>query len=313
MPYDSITDRTDAAALIPEEVTQEIFKSLPQESAVLQISRKLPNMSRGTLRLPVLSSLPQAYFVTGDTGLKKTSELAWEDKYITAEELAVIIPVPNNVLADADYDMWAEIQPLIGQAFGAKIDAAILSGDDAPTSWPSDIVTAATAAGNTVTDGTGADLFDDLLGEGGVNATVEADGYMVNGYLAAVQMKSRLRGLRDANGVPIFMPTIQGGAEYMLDGSPVAFPLNGGLDPTAGLVFAGDWQQLVYSIRQDLTFDMSKEAVINDASGNITLNAYQQDVTLMRVVMRLGWQVPNPVNAQQETAASRYPFGVLLP
>jgi len=42
-------DRDDADALIPEEVTQEIFKNVVEESAVMQVARKLPNMSRRQL------------------------------------------------------------------------------------------------------------------------------------------------------------------------------------------------------------------------------------------------------------------------
>jgi len=33
----------------------------------------------------------------------------------------------------------------------------------------------------------------------------------------------------------------------------------------------------------------------------------------LRAVMRLGWQVPNPINRLQTTEADRYPFAVLIP
>ena len=33
----------------------------------------------------------------------------------------------------------------------------------------------------------------------------------------------------------------------------------------------------------------------------------------LRVVMRLGWQVPNPLNNVNTNAGTRYPFAVLLP
>jgi hypothetical protein len=33
----------------------------------------------------------------------------------------------------------------------------------------------------------------------------------------------------------------------------------------------------------------------------------------LRAVIRLGWQLPNPINRLQPTEASRYPFAVLKP
>ncbi|MCB0070984.1 MAG: phage major capsid protein, partial [Caldilineaceae bacterium] len=111
--YNSLISRTDAAALIPEEVSREIIQAVPESSAVMRLARRLPNMSRKQRRMPVLSGLVTAYFVTGDNGLKQTSEAAWENKYINAEELAVIVPIPEAVLDDVDYDVWAEIRPNI--------------------------------------------------------------------------------------------------------------------------------------------------------------------------------------------------------
>lgn len=314
MPYGNLIDRTnDAAALIPEEVSREIIQAVPVNSAIMSVARQLPNMSRKQQRMPVMSSLLTAYFVTGDTGLKQTSEMAWENKYINAEELAVIVPIPESVLDDVDYDVWAEIRPRIAEAFSKAFDAAVIHGTNAPTSWPTNIVSAAGTASNTVALGTGTDVYDDLLGTGGTLATVEADGYMVTGHVAAMSMKARLRGLRDANGQPIFLRSMTDTTVYELDGGPVEFPTNGGIDATAALMISGDWNQVVYSIRQDITYKMLDQAVITDASGNIVYNLAQQDMVAMRAVMRLGWQVPNPVNAMQETAASRYPLAVLTP
>jgi HK97 family phage major capsid protein len=311
--YNSLIDRSsDAAALIPEAVSQEILQAVPTASAVMQLARRLPNMSRKQQRLPVMSAMMDAYFVTGDTGLKQTSEITWENKYIYAEELAVIVPIPEAVLDDSAYDIWGEVRPRIAEAMGKAFDAAVLHGTNAPTNWPDDLVTGATAASNTVTLGTGADIYDDVMGASGTLATVEADGYMANGHLAAPTMRARLRGLRDSNGQPIFMRSMVDRTVYELDGMPVQFAANGAVDATAAHMFSGDWSQLVYAIRQDITYKLLDQAVITDSAGNIVYNLAQQDMVALRAVMRLGWQLPNPVNAVQETAASRYPFAVLL-
>ena len=81
---------------------------------------------------PVLSAAPVAYWVT--TGLKQTSEAAWAGVMLTAEEIAVVIPVQDEVLADAEFPIWDELRDPIGQAFAQKLDAAIFAGTDKPAS-----------------------------------------------------------------------------------------------------------------------------------------------------------------------------------
>lgn len=316
--YNNIISRSDAEALIPTEVSKEIIQNVPQNSAVMSLARQLPNMSRKQRTLPILAALMTAYFVNGEAGgtgggLKQTNDLAWANKSIVAEELAVIVPIPEAVLDDADYDIWGEVKPRIVEAFGKAFDQAALYGTNAPATWPTHILAAALAAGNTVALGTGVDIYDDIMGESGLLALVEADGYGVTGHVAAMTMKAKLRGLRDANGVPIFNSSVQEKTRYTLDGEDLVFPKNGSIDATQSLLVSGDWTQLVYAIRQDITYKLLTEAVIQDNTGAIVYNLAQQDMVALRAVMRLGWQLPNPINAQQPVEANRYPFGILRP
>jgi len=313
MPYNSVMDRDEVGALIPEDVSAEIIKSATEESVVMRLGKKLPNMSRAQRRVPVLSLYPIGYFVTGDTGLKKTTEISWANKYINAEEIAVFVPISEAVLSDTSYDIWGEAKPLIAEEFGRVFDAAVLFGDNAPADWPTDVLAACTAAGNDVTIGVGADVYEDICGEDGVISQVELDGYAHSGTAAALGMRSRLRGLRDADGQLIFSRSMQDGTPYMLDGEPMIFPRNGCWDAAQAHMILGDWSKLVYSIRQDLTFKIFDQAVIQDATGAIVYNLAQQDMVALRAVMRLGWNVPNPINRINEVEATRYPFSALIP
>lgn len=319
MPTNSIISRSDASALIPEDVQREIIKSVTEQSVVMQLARRLPNMSRKQRRLPVLGSLPTAYFVNGDTGLKQTSEVSWENVYINAEELAVIVPVPEAVLDDVDYDIWAEVMPLLTEAFGVAFDAAVLYGTNAPTDWPDDIMTQITAASHTVDEDTAtyADLYDLLLGHAsdgtaGVFGLVEADGFMPNGVVAGLAEKAKLRGVRDSNGNPIFKSDMQGGTTYTLDGVPIYFPRNGAFSSTARYI-VGDWTQLVFAMRQDITTKVATEATIMNQSGGVEYNLFQQDMIALRATMRIGWALPNPINRVNQTDATRLPFAALIP
>ena len=59
-------------------------------------------MTAKTQTINVLDMLPMAYWVDGDTGYKNTSSQAWDKKKLYAEELAVIIPIPEAVLDDTN-------------------------------------------------------------------------------------------------------------------------------------------------------------------------------------------------------------------
>jgi HK97 family phage major capsid protein len=311
--YDNKIDRSGAEALIPEDASKEIIQGIPQYSAVMQLATKAPNMSRKQRRVPVLSSLPTAYFVDGDTGLKQTTQQMWANKYFNAEELAVIIPIPEAVLDDADYDIWGEVKPRIMEAMGIAFDKAVFFGVNAPQSWPSAILTSAASAGKVVTLGTGTDLYEDLLGENGVISLVESAGYMCTGHVGAMSMRGKYRGLRDGDKQPLFKTSMQGSTQYDLDGSPIVFPRNGAMDATQALQFSGDFKQIVYAMRQDITYKILDQAVIQDNAGNIIYNLAQQDMVALRAVIRLAWQVPNPISSFAPDEAVRYPIGVLLP
>ena len=215
----NIVTRNDAAALIPEQISKEIIQSATESSTVLQLGKRLPNMTSNKTSMPVLDMLPVAYFVNGEPGTKQTTKQAWANKYIYAEEIAVIVPIPEAVLDDADYDLWAEIKPRIAEAFGNKIDGAVLFGVDKPTTWRDDIVTTAKTAGAKTT--LTSDLYTDIMAEGGVIANIEASGYLPTGAIADVTMRAKLRGLRDNNGVPLFKSDMQGATNYALEGNPI--------------------------------------------------------------------------------------------
>lgn len=306
-------DRSGAEALIPEDASKEIIQGVPQYSSIMQLATKGQNMSRKQRRLPVLSTLPTAYFVDGDTGLKQTTQQAWANKYFNAEELAVIVPIPEAVLDDTDYDIWAEVKPRIMEAFGIAFDAAVFFGVNAPSSWPTNILAAATAAGMTTALHTGVDLYDDLLGENGVISAVEECGYMATGHVASMSMRGKYRSLRDANGQPMFKSTVQGSTPYELDGSSIVFPQNGAFDVSKALQFSGDFKQIIYCMRQDITYKILDQAVIQDNAGAIVYNLAQQDMVALRAVIRLAWQVPNPINRLKPTEAQRYPIAALTP
>lgn len=309
MAYTNIISRTDAAAGMPEDVASAIMGEVEQSSAAMKLFAHY-QMPRSQTRIPVISALPVAYFVNGDTGLKQTTEVDWANKYLNAEEIATIVPIPEAVLDDLAFDAWAEIRPRLVEAIARTFDAAVFFGTNKPASWPSDIVTAATAAANTVTQGTNAASAGGIAGDiSDLQGKVEADGFDVNGFVAKRTIRGILRQARSTQGQRLAEVTPTG-----IDGVDILYPMRG-LWPsgtgTAELI-GGDFSQGIVGIRQDITYKVLDQAVIQDGAGNIVYNLAQQDMVALRVVTRLAWQVKNVINYDQQTEASRYPFAVLL-
>lgn len=309
----SIVNRTDAEAIIRDQVVEAISQDAPKSSCFMAMAKKLPNMTSKQTRIRVLDFLPTAYWVNGDTGMKQTSSQAWDNVFLTAAELAVIVPIPEAVLDDAEFDIMGEVTPRVVEAIGQRVDSAIIFGVNRPAEWQNDIITLARQAGNNVALGSNPDYYAKLLCEDGVFAKVEDDGYAVNGVIASTNMKAKLRGLRDDSGQPLFNKNMQGATQYALDGAPMYFPDNGSFDKSIAQLIVGDFSKAVYAIRQDVTVKILTEGVIQDpTTKEIVYNLAQQDMVALRVVFRMGWALPNPATRIDEDRVG-CPFAYLEP
>lgn len=340
------TTEYDAWPLIPEEVSNSILDGVTEASAALQLFDRLPNMGSRTYRMPVLSALGSAGWATdtvddnlvigadqqvddermlelkgdpygtGNPGevpnedfppLKPTHQMKWENVFIVAEPLAIILPVPDDVLDDSEFDIWAAMRPRIIEAFHQKIDSAIVWGQDRPTTWPTGIVPTAVARGQIVQEGAGADLGIDTSNLMGI---LEQQAYDPTGFMAAPSVKASLRNLRDTQGGLLFNPSMQAGAPDQLWGLPISYIKNNTFVTQRSRLIAGAYSEAKYSVRTDMQWKLFTEGVISDEDGRVIINLMQQDSKAMRVVMRMGWVVPNPIHKLRPDRDG-YPFAVL--
>jgi len=295
--------RNDVDALIETQVANEIFEGTVRQSKALSMLKRLPNATSDKTKLRVLDSLPVAYFVdeTSNNGRKNITKLAWDKKYINIAELAVIVPIKENLLNDASIDIWATVRPRIEEAFAKKIDNAIFFGVDKPTDWRAGLIPSIHTVGAEVEE-TSAGLYSNI---NDAMVKVEESGYNVTGILGGTGLKGKFRMMLDTTGQPLNTTEIGSIRREFMD--------NGVWDKTKATLVVGDFSQAVYAIRQDITYKVLTEAVIQDPSdGSILYNLAQDDMVALRVVMRLGWEIPNPVNAENETA-TRFPFASLIP
>lgn len=295
--------------VLPAEYATQIIQQTPQASSILQLARTV-TMSKGKRVQPVLDMFPEAYWVDGETGLKKTTKAKWGDLKMVAEELAVIIPVPESVVADTDIAIFDEVAPRVAESMGKMIDQAAIFGTNKPESWPAALIPGATAAGNTVKAGTGADLAVDVANMG---EKLAAQGYTMDGFVSAPGLDWRLRGLRSTSGAPIYQDNLAATGKSGLYGYPLNPNTNGAWDPATALLVGADWQNVLVGIRQDITVKVLDQAVITDAGGNILLNLAQQDAVALRFVMRVGFCVANPLTRLEGAKDKRFPAIVLQP
>ena len=224
-----IISRSSAEALIPTEISSEIIKEVPKSSAALSLFKQLPNMSAKQKTLPVASTLPSAYFLNGDTDTKKTTNAEWDKLTLTAEEIAVIVPIPEAVLDDSSYSLWDEIKPQIVEAFGLAIDEAVFFGTNKPSTYPDAIVSTAIAKNATVEAGTNEDIAGDIIGEGGVMELVEKSGFRVTGFYADRTLEAKFRNLRDKNNQLLYTPGLTSETPVSLVGRPLVYDEIGGV------------------------------------------------------------------------------------
>lgn len=274
---------------------------------VLERGRRVA-LSTKKAKQPVLSTLPEAYWVDGETGLKQTTKAAWENVQITAEELAVIVPIPDALIDDADVPLWNEIKPLLIEAIGQKVDQAAIFGTDKPDSWPTALVPGAIAAENTLAVGTNNDFAADVAA---LAEKTSVGGVAVNGFASRPGLQWKLVGMRDANGQPIYTPSLSAGAPSGLYGLPLNEVTNGAWNAAAAELLAADWDKVIVGVRQDITFDLFREGVITDSSGKVILNLMQQDSKALRVVFRVGFQIAQPLS--RVSGEKVFPAGVLTP
>ena len=142
-----------------------------------------------------------AYWVS-ETERIQTSKPEYAQAEMEAKKVAVIIPLSKEFLKWTAADFFAEVKPLIAEAFYKKFDQAVLFGTDSPyntTTSGKPLVTGATEKGNEVTDTN--NLYADLSAMMG---SIEDEELDPNGILTTRSFKSKMRNSLDTNGYPLF-------------------------------------------------------------------------------------------------------------
>ena len=311
----------NSSVVLPIEYGREIIRGLVGRSKALELGRRLPDMRGKTYKLNVNSYLPVAGWVKNsqttpntegtEINRKPVSTYAFEGIDIVAEELAVIVPISENTLADVEdfgIELASEVQEQVVGAFQQAIDAAVFFGVDTP--WGTASGFAATgglvggipAAAKISWDGSAGTSFYEAISA--AMAYVENSGYLPNAILGGPSLSAALRNGITTLGINVTDQGEIGNLAKHID-------LTGGFDTSTAFAIVGDFRYLVYSFREEMTMKLLTEGVVqNPNTGEILYNLGQQDMVALRFVMRLGFALPNPVN--RVGGATRYPFASIV-
>lgn len=288
--------------LVPTNVVSDLFDAASTQSVVLSLANRQP-MPTGQMLVPIIRTLPSTGWVNGVGGRKPITNIEWSSDNLVPEEVAAVVGIPQAYIDDSGIPIWPAVRERLAEAIAFSIDAAVLFGDDAPPTFPTGGVVAGAGA-----------AFSDPDYSVAVNeamSAVEGKGLNVTGHGADISVRGVLRGLRDVNGAFLYIPNVQAGvgAGGQLYGVPIAFSGNGAFDTSVADLITGDWTKLVVGVRQDMTFDTSTDGVLTDDTGAVVANAFQDDLVLLRVYMRLGVVIGQPIT--RRTGAPVYPFALV--
>ncbi len=293
--------RAEVASLIGEEYGPEVIKAATQGSVVTQAFPTV-NMGTKTTNMPVLATIPEAQWVTDtdNTGVKPTAQATWVNKTLVAEEVAVIIPIHENTLDDANADILGSLADLGGQALGKKLDQAVMFGVDKPVSWTSlDLHAAAVAASNTVAVVDGAGNTSDIYGASLQVAALIADaGFDPETAIAKRSLSFRLANLRGTDGHPVL-------EDGSFRGFDTYWSRNGAWVPADATVLVADPSTVRIGIRQDVTVKLLDQATVGG------INLAEKDMVALRFKARFAYVLGNP--ATPETGVQTYGVGAVTP
>lgn len=303
--------RSELSTIIENEYSQQLLDAARTSSVCLQAFRNV-DMGTKTVNMPVMATLPEAGFVsesaTENDGVKPTAQATWANKQLVAEEIAVIIPVHENVIDDATVDVLDDLTMKGGDAIARKLDEAVLFGTDKPATWTDDDLHASAVA-NSLTHTVGTAGTADDLGGSILQAAQSVDeaGWDPGALIAARGLRYQLANLRNADGNPIFLPSLSSsapGETDMVQGL-ASYWVTGRIWDTDVTALVVDPDRVIIGVRQDVQVKLLDQATVG------SINLAERDMVALRFKARYAYVLGD--NANRESAADNGPVAVVLP
>lgn len=292
----STTDTPKAGYLLPKPFLAEVFVIIEQYGLARQLLRGVP-MNSKDLDLKNVSTKVVASWVTEGNRITD-DDLVLAEGQLSVEKLAGL----TSWTTELQEDMAISLLPLVSEQFGESIskkeDQAAFLGDG----------TASYGNMTGIANLSSVQQYDMGSGDTAASAVDESDLRSAKNQLSEARqqgavwimhrtIKDLIEQLENSAGYRIFQENISGNGPDTLLGHPIytseVMPASGSVNPGDPFIIFGNPTRSLMGMRRGLTADVSREAVIADASGAVTFNAFQMDGALLRLTERVGFKTPS--------------------
>lgn len=290
-------NRTSAgvAALLPKEISAEIWGNTVNESVVMQAARRI-NLPGGGVTVPIITGDAVADWVD-ETDEKPVSDATLSSKSITPYKIAVIETFSNEFRRDLPA-VYAELARRLPAALAARFDQTVLHGTAPGSNF--DVLSGSAAVAVDATDTLG-DLATALT-------TVAAAGGDVSHWLASPQAEGLVMTAKDGAGNYAFLRDARTdrGAIGTLFGRDVLKSRAVYENPAEGadvIGYAGDFaNSAVWGSVEGVQVAVSDTATVN--KGGTQLNLWQRNMFAIRAEIEVGFIVRNGAHFVKLTGAT---------
>lgn len=277
-------NRGTSNVLLPAEVSSEIWGKVLEESAFMQLARKITIPGSG-VDVQTITGEPIADWVA-ETAAKPVSAHTFDKKTIRPYKLAVIEPFSNEFKRDKAA-LYAECVRRLPKSLSKKFDSTIM-GTVAPGTG---FDTLGSAAKVSLIPGAGETVYGKFIE---VDSKIaDADGEM-SGIALAPKGKSLVLGAVDGQGRPLFTPGVGSNTVGDILGAPVQVKkgvyVAGTVDTAAIVGVAGDFEDAVWGSVEGIQMAISDQATLTLADGS-TLSLFQNNMFAVRFEIEVAFAV----------------------
>jgi HK97 family phage major capsid protein len=286
---------TNVGALLPKEISSEIWSTAVEESVVMRASRRI-NLPGSGLTIPIITGDAEADWVA-ETDEKPVSDVAISNKSMTGYKLAVIETFSEEFRRDLP-SLYAELARRLPSALGRKFDETVLHGTAPGSNF--DVLSGSAAVAVDATDTVG-----DLVG---ALSTVGTAGGDLSHWLLSPQAEGLVMTAKDAAGNYALLRDVQASTGNIgsLFGRPVIKSRAVYNNPATGadvIGFAGDFaNSAIYGVVEDVRVKISDTATVN--KNGTQLNLWQRNMFAILAEVEVGFIVRDGAHFVKLTGAT---------
>ncbi|GEQ21124.1 hypothetical protein CBU02nite_16300 [Clostridium butyricum] len=262
--------KDNLAGTVPVEICKEIMKNIIDQASILKVSKKI-SMTSDTMVIPKLIGTGSAAWVNEGEEIGTTLP-TFDYPKLKAKKLAIIVPVTREKINDSVSNVIGEVKQAISDMFASAIDLACIFGTETP--FDTNLITSIGENKITSTSALNTDLSDAM-------GLVEDNKYNCNNILMGTTQKKVLRALANDNK---YKGAITLSSAY---DTPIEYVRN--WNDTKSLVITGDFTRSIVGTRENMEYEILKEATIK--SGADTINLAQRDMIGIKCTMRMAYLV----------------------